>query len=912
MGDKQKTKAQLIDELSALRKRLAELEASEADLRLADRRIRESERQFRRLVESAWEVVVLTGVNGEIVYASDAVTRVMGYSVDEHVGSSIFDLIHEADLERVSRACEEIKQEDGRTVTIELRGKHKDGSWRWLEVVATNLLNDPSVEAVVANYRDVTERRKAADALRESEARLRTVISSAPIILWALDRNGVFTLSEGSGLGALGLSPGELVGQSVFEVYRDSPDVVEFNQRALKGESFSATVEVEELAWDVRYLPVFDDTGTVDGVIGVATDITVHRRVEEALSIERAYLDQLFESSPEAVVLLDNENRILRPNREFTELFGYDGEEVLGMSVDELLAPEGLRNEAVAITKRVSAGDRIAVETVRRRKDGTLVDVSILGAPITTSDGQVAIYGIYRDISERKRAEEALQQSEANYRGLVQNATHGIYRSSPEGRFLMVNPALVKMLDYECEDDLLRLNIGEDVYVRPADRLRAVEKYRRVGRIDGFEVQWKRKDQSPITVWLSGHPVHDDTGGVKYFEMIAEDVTEQRMLEARLRQVQKMEAIGQLTGGIAHDFNNLLTVISANAEIVADSLPSALSSLKRDVQDLQTAAQRGTSLVKKLLGFGRRTMLDLQPVNLSKAVSDTAGMVRRILPENIEINLEVDRPVSNVQADPVAIEQIILNLATNARDAMPDGGRLRVEVAEERLDETYSATHPGCYPGQYVSVTVADTGFGMTTDTKEHIFEPFFTKKAPGMGTGLGMSMVYGLVKQLNGYVDVVSEPDSGTTVRIYFPVLDAPALIEEAQSEAVPTHGGNETILVVEDEEAIRRTIRRALEGQGYRVILASDGEEALKVVRTHDLDIDLIISDLIMPKLGGRQLFEVLERDGMQVPFLFTSGYSAREVQTSDDMGNDVPLLLKPWTLTDLFTRVREVLDR
>lgn len=912
MRDERKTKAQLIEELTALRERFADLEASEAELRQADQRIRDSERQFRRLVESAWEVVILVDANGEITYASDAVSRVMGYSVDEYSGNNIFDLVHEEDLPKVREAFEAMKREEGRSVTVELRGRHKDGSWRWLEAVGTNLIDDPSVEAIVVNYRDITERHQAADALRKSEARLRTVISSAPIILWALDRHGVFTLSEGSGLGALGLGPGELVGQSVFEVYKDSPEIVEFNQRALKGESFSATVEVEALAWDVRYMPVFDHAGTVDGVIGVATDITVHRRVEEALSIERAYLDQLFQSSPEAVVLLDNENRILRPNREFTELFGYEGEEVLGMSVDELLAPEGLRNEAVGITKRVASGDRIAVETVRQRKDGTLVDVSILGAPITTSDGQVAVYGIYRDISERKRAEEALRQSEANYRGLVENATHGIYRSTPDGRFLMVNPALVRMLGYQSEDELLDVNIGEDVYVQSSDRLKAIEKYRTVGRIEGFEVEWKRKDGSPVTVWLSGHPVHGDSGGVRYFEMIAEDVTEQRMLEARLRQVQKMEAIGQLTGGIAHDFNNLLTVISANAEIVADSLPSALASLKQDVQDLQAAAQRGTALVKKLLGFGRRAMLDLQSVKLSKAVADAAGMVRRILPENIEIRLDVDRPVGNVQADPVAIEQIILNLATNARDAMPDGGILSIGVAEEWLDDLYSASHPGSYPGQYVGITVADTGFGMTTDTKEHIFEPFFTKKAPGMGTGLGMSMVYGLVKQLNGYVDVASEPNSGTTVRIYFPVMDAVGAEKEAQDQAVPARGGNETILVVEDEEAIRRTIKRALEGQGYEVILAGDGEEALNVVRTCENDIDLIISDLIMPRLGGRQLFEELEREGMQVPFLFTSGYSAREVQTSEAMGYDVPLLLKPWTLNDLFARVREVLDR
>jgi PAS domain S-box-containing protein len=911
MQDLHKTKAQLIQEITSLRGRIAELQASEADLRQSDLRIRESEQQFRRLVENAWEVVILIGEGGEITYASDAVSRVMGYTVDEYVGNIIFDLIHEDDVQKVRDAFGHVLLEDGRTVTIELRGLHKDGSWRWLEAVGTNLMNDPSVSAVVANYRDITERREAADALHESEARLRTVISSAPIILWALDRDGVFTLSEGSGLGALGLSPGDLVGQSVFDVYKDSPDVLEFNRRALTGESFGATVEVEELAWDVRYVPVFGEAGVVDGVIGVATDITVHRRVEEALSIERAYLDELFQSSPEAVVLLDNENRILRPNREFTELFGYDGQEVLGRSVDELLAPDHLRDEAAAITGRVASGDLIAVETVRQRKDGSLVDVSILGAPITTSDGQVAIYGIYRDITERKRAEEALRQSEANYRGLVENATHGIYRSSPEGRFLMVNPALVKMLGYQSENELLNLDIGKDVYLHPSDRLPAINKYSRAGRIDGFEVHWKCKDQSPITVWLSGHPVHDDAGDLEYFEMIAEDVTEQRMLEAQLRQVQKMEAIGQLTGGIAHDFNNLLTVISANAEIVSDSLPAEFAPLKEDVQDLQAAAQRGTALVKKLLGFGRRTMLDLQLVNLSNVVSDAAGMVRRIVPENIEIDLDVDRPVGNVRADPVALEQIILNLATNARDAMPDGGMLRVHVAEQWLDEGYSATHPGCHPGQYVCVTVADTGIGMTTDTKEHIFEPFFTRKPPGMGTGLGMSMVYGLVKQLNGYVDVVSEPDSGTTVRLYFPVLEEVAVEEQIEAEVIPAHGGSETILVVEDEEAIRRTIKRALEGQGYDVVLAGDGAEALEVVRARQADIDLIISDLIMPRLGGRQLFEVLEQEGARVPFLFTSGYSEREVQRSG-VGFDVPLLLKPWTLNDLFARVREVLDR
>ncbi|UCD25326.1 MAG: response regulator, partial [Gemmatimonadota bacterium] len=459
---------------------------------------------------------------------------------------------------------------------------------------------------------------------------------------------------------------------------------------------------------------------------------------------------------------------------------------------------------------------------------------------------------------------------------------------------------------------LMAIDIGRDVYIRPEDRKKAVERYRMVGRYDAIEVDWKRKDGTPITVWLSGRPVRDDSGNVQYFEMIAEDVTERRMLEDQLRQVQKMEAIGQLTGGIAHDFNNLLTVISANAEIVAESLPEDLYQLRGDVEDLLAAAERGTALVKKLLGFGRQAMLDMQPVDLVKLVSDTAAMVRRIVPENIEMDIVPSGQVSSIMGDPLAIEQILLNLATNARDAMPEGGALRIEIADQRVDQDFSMLHPGLKPGLYACVTVSDTGIGMSTDTKEHIFEPFFTKKPHGLGTGLGMAMVYGLVKQLSGYVNVVSEPHTGTTVRLYFPVPEATPLADAGHDQPNEKQGGHETILVVEDEKAIRRTIKRALESQGYTVLLAEHGEEALELLHELDYKVDMIISDLVMPKIGGRQLYETLEQDGKHTRFLFTSGYATTEVGRSSNISSNVPLLTKPWTLSDLFARIREVLDR
>ena len=912
MRDERKTKARLIEELTALRRRVAELEAAMGGSTESGSGIQAGVHQIHRIVENAWEVVVRIDRQGRITYASPAAMRVLGFPHEEYVGRGIFDLVHYDDVAAVRQSFDRVVAEPSGSATVTIRVRRADGSWRWLETVATNLLDDPGIGSVVVNYRDVTESRNALEALRASEQRLRTVVTSAPIVLFALDRNGVFTVLEGQGLSALGLKPGQVVGQSVFELYKDVPQILEMVRRAMRGENVSNTVDVEELTWDTRYTPVFDDDGEVTGVIGVATDVTVHRRMEEALSVERAYLDELFESSPEAIVLVDNENRILRVNREFTELFGHTADEVLGRSVDNLLAPGPLNSEATEITRRAAAGNRVSVETVRRTKDGQLVHVSILGAPIATMDGQVAVYGIYRDISERKQAEEALRESEANYRGLVEKATHGIYRSSWDGKFLMVNPALVRLLGYDSEAELLKLDLARDVYVDPVERDRTKEKYRRVGRIDGVEVEWKRRDGSSISVSLSGRPVNDERGNLKYFEMIAEDVTERRSLEAQLRQVQKMEAIGRLTGGIAHDFNNLLTVISANAEIVASSLPEELAELRNDVGDLQTAAERGSALIKKLLGFGRRAMLDLQVVDLAKLVPDTATMVRRIVPEDIEIDMVVSRPVSSIRADPVALEQILLNLVTNARDAMPDGGLLRITVGDTWVSDSYSATHPGLASGQYAVVTVADTGVGMSSETKEHIFEPFFTNKPHAVGTGLGMAMVYGLVKQLSGYVDVSSEPAAGTVVKLYFPRYEAQTPTEEVTSTDAPTPGGNETILVVEDEDAIRRTIRRALEGQGYRVLLAADGEEALGLFLKSESEIDMIISDLIMPKMGGHQLYDVLLRQGKRVPFLFTSGYSVTESSDGGILNSTVPVLHKPWTLNDLFASVREVLDQ
>jgi two-component system cell cycle sensor histidine kinase/response regulator CckA len=506
-----------------------------------------------------------------------------------------------------------------------------------------------------------------------------------------------------------------------------------------------------------------------------------------------------------------------------------------------------------------------------------------------------------------------MEDPEESYRSLTEGALYGIYRSTVDGRFLTVNPALVEMLGYGSRAELLAVDLARDVYADPDERRNLIEKYRGHGRIEGVEVEWRKKDGSGVLVRLSGRPVRGGAGNLECFEMIAEDVTERRTLEAQLRQSQKMEAVGQLTGGIAHDFNNILTVILANADLLEADLPQGRADLRAVLHETRTAAQRGADLVRKLLGFSRRGKLEMKSVDLAQLVTDLSGMLRRVLPENVEVNLIANPPIGSALADAGAIEQVLLNLATNARDAMPDGGLLTIEVKPDWLDGEYYATHPWVEPGEYVSISVTDTGIGMDERTRERVFEPFFTTKPIGRGTGLGMAMIYGTVKQHRGHMHLYSEVGTGTTVKVYLPVAQ-PAASQPAESlfEEVPEHG-SETILVVEDDLSIGRATRRALENHGYTVLLAADGEEALETVRRCGRSaIDLIITDLVMPKLGGRQLYEALRSAGSNIRVMFASGYSRRDIEECASLDTEVPFLHKPWTLTELLSRVRQALER
>jgi len=388
-----------------------------------------------------------------------------------------------------------------------------------------------------------------------------------------------------------------------------------------------------------------------------------------------------------------------------------------------------------------------------------------------------------------------------------------------------------------------------------------------------------------------------EVAGKQRLYSVIYDRTERRRLEEQLRQAQKMEALGQLTGGIAHDLNNVLSVVLGNAELIDHDLPA-------DRNELRGAARRGASMIRKLLSFSRSTQLEIVTFDLGAAVAEVADTLRRFLPAGIEVSIAVPRDPLLVSADRGSVEQILMNLVTNARDAMPDGGHLRIEVRQRVVGEDDGDT-----PGKFGSLVVRDDGIGMDEATRRRIFEPFFTTKPPPLGTGLGMTMIYGLARQQGAPIDVESTPGRGTSVTISFPAAsDGPT--ENGVDDAAPVPTGSETILVAEDEAPVRRAATRLLERLGYTVITASDGEEALQLFRAHASEVSLVLSDIVMPRMGGRALYDAVRREGYDVKFLFSSGYGGDQLQDLDADGGPM-LIRKPWSLSELAVKLREVLD-
>ena len=508
-----------------------------------------------------------------------------------------------------------------------------------------------------------------------------------------------------------------------------------------------------------------------------------------------------------------------------------------------------------------------------------------------------------------RAAQEGLRRSEINFRSTVTNAPYGICRCDASGRLLDVNPALNSILGYGSAKELFGRHLGT-LYKDAQQWFQLADCFRSLKEFNGLAAEWVRKDGSSTVVRISGRRICDENSKTSY-ELFMEDVTERRALEQQLRQAQKMEAIGRLAGGIAHDFNNLLMVISGYSEFLLEYLtPDA--PLRTPAQEIANAAQRAASLTGQLLAFSRKQMLAPRVINLNAVVTENLKMLNRVIGEDIELVMVPGAELGAVKADPGQVEQVIMNLAVNARDAMPQGGKLIIETVNAKLDESYARFHAPVKPGEYVMLAISDTGSGMDAETQSHIFEPFFTTKGL-KGTGLGLSTVYGIVKQSGGYIWVDSELGKGTAFKIYLPLAaetSDPVSLQPVVAAVQPGRG-RETILVVEDESNLRRLVSQYLEKQGYVVFDASSGTAAIHLANVHPGPIHLLLTDVIMPGMNGRELAQRISFLRPTTKIIFMSGYTENVIGYSGTLENSMILLNKPFTLPALKNKVREVLD-
>jgi two-component system cell cycle sensor histidine kinase/response regulator CckA len=635
-------------------------------------------------------------------------------------------------------------------------------------------------------------------------------------------------------------------------------------------------------------------------------------RIRRELVKREELFHLISESAADLIAVVDTKGNRLFNSLSYQRVLGYSPEELRASSAFEQIHPDDRERVKRATEESRLSGIGKTLEYRVRHKDGTWLVMESTSSVIMDAQGDPEkLVIVNRNVTERKKAEEALGRSEADFRSVVEDAPYGIYRASSAGLFLQMNPALQNMLGYDSRAELSTRNLRSDIFRHPAEYERLIVLLTRTKEIKDAEMEWKRRDGTPITVRCSGRCINEVNGDVSYFEVFAEDVTEKRALEGQLRMAQKMEAIGRLSGGIAHDFNNHLGVIIGYSRVLKKALGSN-NALREHAYEIEKAGERAASLTKQLLAFSRQQVLTPAVLNLNALATDMETMLPRLLGEDIEVTLALDQALSSVKADQSQIEQVIMNLAVNARDAMPTGGKLRIQTANAEFDQTYTRNHPGSRIGNYVLLSVTDTGTGMDAATVSNIFEPFFTTKERGKGTGLGLATVYGIVKQSNGYIWVDSTPGKGTSFEIYLPRFLGQAATEIPEGDdSAEILRGSESILLVEDAQPLRKLAQAFLTDVGFRVLSAGSGEEAVEVAAHSGIAFDLLLTDVVMPGMNGRVLAEQLLRRIPAMKVLYMSGYTDSFIAGHGVLEPGTHLLQKPFTEDVLIRKTREVLD-
>lgn len=1016
--------------------------------RLAEEALRESEKRYRDLVENIADLVQSVAPDGTLIYANRAWRETLGYEEKEVQGLPLFGIIHPDSLEH----CQELFQRvmAGEEVKgIETKFVTKDGRTLLVEGSAGCRFADGKPVATHGIFRDVTERKRAEEALRLSAVQWQSTFDAMADGVFLLDSKQRIEKCNESICKLLRKTSEELLGHHCWEVVHRTSAPIEGCPHVCMLETHereSMGLALGDRAYDVTADPVLDQNGRVMGSVHILKDVTERKRAEEAVRESEEKWRSLVENAPDIVMTVARDGTIQFINRTVP---GLTVEEVIGKRIYEFVPSEYHDTLRECVEGVFETGEAGSYETAGAGPDGSTSWYSTRVAPVRREGRVVATTHLCRDVTNQKRAEEALRQrtrdlgervkeqqclyaasrlmaepgkpldavfeavvdviragwqypeitcarisfgdqrfttrnfracswkqvanilvsgemagtvevcyleekpvmfegpfvaeerslidalateigrfierrraeerlraSEQKYRAVVENTADVAYSADAEGMLTFLGPQAVRY--GVAPEEAVSRNLLE--FVVPEDRERvARDTARSMATGEGCPTEFRVHGPDGRTHWFEDQGVilRNASGEVTGVSGALRDITERkeaekilRETEEQLRQSQKLEAIGRLAGGVAHDFNNMLGAIIGYGDVILTGLAKG-DPLRKDIEHIKSAADRAAALTRQLLAFSRKQALQPKVMDLNAHITGLEKMLRRLIGEDVELAATLADDLGPVRADPGQIDQIVMNLAVNARDAMPEGGKLTIETANVELDEDYAKGHVGVAPGPHVMLAVSDTGCGMDAETRSQIFEPFFTTKETGKGTGLGLSTVYGIVKQSGGSIWVYSEPGEGTTFKIYVPRVEEAV---EAVGRQEPTEaqvGGSETILVVEDEEVLRRLVCRILRLAGYTVLEAANGGEALMLCEQHDGAIHLLVTDVVMPKIGGRKLAERVAPLRPKMKLAYMSGYTDDAVVRNGQLPPGVPFIQKPFTASNLTRTVREVLD-